>query len=81
MYQLTIMLTTRLLQHKAMIVASDGCYEYHMNHQDVQDHDGNLAALEVDHILKCVCLFFERHLVMWGFSTVTKIHRTEVWNT
>ena len=57
LFQLTIMLTTRLLQHKAMIVASDGCYEYHMNHQDVQDHDGNLAALEVDHILYFVCLF------------------------
>ncbi|XP_052214070.1 uncharacterized protein LOC127832586 isoform X2 [Dreissena polymorpha] len=31
--------------HKAMVVAADGCYEYHMNHQDTLDHANNLAAL------------------------------------
>ncbi|XP_052778587.1 uncharacterized protein LOC128216033 [Mya arenaria] len=32
--------------HKAIIVATDGCYEYHMTHQDMLDHAGNSAALE-----------------------------------
>ncbi|XP_052213686.1 uncharacterized protein LOC127832305 isoform X2 [Dreissena polymorpha] len=31
--------------HKAMVVAADGCYEYHMNHQDTLDYANNLAAL------------------------------------
>jgi len=39
--------THTLFQHKAMVVASDGCYEYHMNHQDSLDFNSNHAALEV----------------------------------
>ncbi|XP_052762036.1 uncharacterized protein LOC128204678 [Mya arenaria] len=34
--------------HKAMIVMSDGCYEYHLNHQDMEDqkNDATKAILE-----------------------------------
>ncbi|XP_045165458.2 uncharacterized protein LOC123529267 isoform X2 [Mercenaria mercenaria] len=34
--------------HKAMIVRSDGCYEYHMDHQDVLDsqNDATRPTLE-----------------------------------
>ena len=49
---------TITFQHKAMVVAADGCYEYHMNHQDTLDYANNLAALTVRQF-KIVAIFFK----------------------
>ncbi|XP_052213689.1 uncharacterized protein LOC127832306 [Dreissena polymorpha] len=46
--------------HKGMVVAADGCYEYHMNHQDILDHASNLTALT------------QRVIVAWTARTNTQ---------
>jgi len=66
------------LQHKAMIVASDGCYEYHMQHQDVVDHGSNLAALDVSQshvfcLISLTLLKYTYFVMLWRSNNVMKI--------
>merc|ERR1712179_35239 len=51
-----------LKHHKAIIVRTDGCYEYHMNHQEIlQADDANLRKLLEDKMIKALEAATETH--------------------